>query len=40
MVHYHFLTLTSHELTVASLPLCFTNLPEQDSLQTLTALSL
>ena len=37
-VHYHSLTLTSHELTVAFLPLCFTNQPQQDSLQTLTAL--
>ena len=40
MVHYHSLTLTSHELTVAFLPLCFRNQPQQDSLQTWTALSL
>ena len=40
LVHYHSLTLTSHELTVAILPLCFTNQPQQDSLQTLTALFL
>ena len=31
MVHHHSLTLTSHELAVASPPLSFTNLPEQDS---------
>ena len=34
------LTLTSHELTVAFLPLCFRNQPQKDSLKTLTALSL
>ena len=28
-VHYHSLALTSHELTAASPPLCFTNLPQQ-----------
>ena len=31
LVYYHSLTLTSHELTVAFLPLCFTNQPQQDS---------
>ena len=34
MVYYHSLTLTSHELTVAFLPLCFTNQPQQDVLFT------
>ena len=35
-----FLDINITRLAVASLPLCFANLPQQDSLQTLTALSL